>query len=281
MTSIVFAAMLVSACLHATWNAWVKSRADPYGSMIAVGIGAGWPGLVLLAFSGMPDETPWGWIAITIFLSIPAQALLGSAYREGDFVVAYPIVRGLNPLVIAVGSIWLFGERLSPLHALGVAGVSGGIVLLGWAAARRSRSVTPRGLAFASLSGLTTAAAVLADSAGARLANDPIAYAALVSVGNAIAMYAYQMRRMDLPRVLAANWPMSLLAPVISTASYLITIWALGHARVALVISLRETSMLFAIAIGAIFLRERIGAWHGLAVGVVFAGVMLIRGGGA
>ncbi len=281
MTSLVFAAMLVSACLHATWNAWVKSRRDPYGAMVAVSIGAGWPCLILLALYGMPDHTPWGWMALTIFLSIPALALLGSAYREGDFVVAYPIVRGLNPLVIALGSIWLFGERLSLVNALGVACVSAGIVLLGWAAARRSRSVTPRGLAFAGLSGLTTAAAVLSDSAGARLANDPIAYASLLSVGNAIAMYAYQARRMDLPRVLVANWQMTLLAPLISTASYLITIWAISHARVALVISLRETSMLFAVAIGAVFLRERIGVWHGLAVGVVFAGVMLIRGGGA
>ena len=45
----------------------------------------------------------------------------------------------------------------------------------------------------------------------------------------------------------------------------------------ALVISLRETSMLFAVAIGIVFLRERVGAWQGLAVAVVFSGVLLLR----
>ena len=131
---------------------------------------------------------------------------------------------------------------------------------------------------FDTLSALVTAFAVLADSAGARAANDPVAYASIVSIANAIAMAAYQTRRIDLPRALVENWPIAVFAPLISTASYLITIWSLGHAPVALVISLRETSMLFAVAIGIVFLRERVGAWHGLALAVVFAGVLLIRG---
>jgi drug/metabolite transporter (DMT)-like permease len=151
------------------------------------------------------------------------------------------------------------------------------VALLGLAAVRGGRSVTIRGLAFAGLSALVTACAVLSDSAGARAANDPIPYASMVTIGNALAMSAYHVRRIDLPRVLVEHWPITCLAPILSTASYLTTIWSLGHARVALVIALRETSMLFALAIGAIVLRERVGRWHGLAVAIVFAGVLLIR----
>ena len=277
MTSTVLAAMLAAAVLHATWNAWVKSRPDPYGAIVALSIGAGLPCVLLLVWQGLPEHTAWGWIAITIALSVPAQALLGSAYREGDFVVAYPVVRGMNPVVIALGSVALFGERLSLANALGVACVSAGIALLGIAATRRGGSVSVRGLAFAGLAAIVTACAVLADSAGARATNDPIAYASLVSIGNAIAMGAYQMRRIDLPRVLVENRPILLVAPLISTASYLCTIWSIGQAPVALVISLRETSMLFAVAIGVVFLRERLSLWQGLAVAMVFAGVLLLR----
>lgn len=278
MSATVFFAMLLAALLHATWNAWVKSRPDPYGGMVALGVGAGWPCVFLLAWSGMPEIVPWGWIALTIGLSIPAQALLGSAYREGDFVVAYPIVRGLLPVVIALGSIFLFDEGLSAWGALGVLLVSSGIALLGVIATRRGNSISLRGLWLAGLSALVTAFAVLADSAGARAANDPVAYASLVTIGNSIAMVAYQMRRVDLGRVLVDNWPVTLAAPLVSTASYLITIWSLGQARVALVISVRETNILFALAIGALFLRERVDRWHGLAVALVFAGLLLIRG---
>ncbi len=277
MTPTVFAAMLAAALLHASWNAWVKSRPDPYGAMIALAIGAGWPCVILLAWQGLPEHTAWGWIALTIALSVPAQALLGAAYREGDFVVAYPVVRGMNPVVIALGSVALFGERLALSNAIGVTCVSAGIALLGFAAVRRGGKVSPRGLSFAALAALVTAFALLADSAGARATNDPLAYASVVTIGNSIAMSAYQMRRIDLPRVLVENRSITLFAPLISTASYLLTIWSIGKAPVALVISVRETSMLFAVAIGVVFLRERVGVWQGLAVAVVFVGVLLLR----
>ena len=263
--------------LHATWNAWVKSRPDPYGAMVVVSIGAAWPCLLLLAWHGLPEEIPWAWMALTIFLSIPAQALLGSAYREGDFVVAYPLVRGLNPVVIALGSAALFAERLALPKAAGVVCVSAGIALLGWQAMRRSGTVTLKGLGFAALSALATASATLADSAGARVANDPLAYAPLISIANAVAMAVYQMRRIDLRRVFSENRSLAILGPVVSTASYVITIWSIARAPVALVISLRETSILFAVFLGAVFLRERVGPWHAAAVVVVFAGVALIR----
>lgn len=277
MTTTVFLVMLASAGLHATWNAWVKSRRDPYGAMIAIGVGAGWPCAVLLAWTGLPETVPWGFIATTVALSVPAQALLGAAYREGDFVVAYPIVRGVNPVVIAIASAALFGERLGWPAALGVGCVSAGIVLLGVAAARRSRSVSLQGLSFAALSAFITAFAVLADSAGARAANDAVAYGSLITILNSGAMAAYHGRRLDLSKILRENWPITLVAPLVSTASYLLMIWSFGHAPVALVIALRETSMLFAVAIGVGVLRERIGLGHAIAVGIVFGGVLLIR----
>lgn len=274
---IVLAAMLSSALLHASWNAWVKSRPDPYGALIALGVGAAWPNAILLVFSGIPEHAAWGWISVTILLSVPAQALLGSAYREGDFAVAYPMVRGLNPLVIALAAIPLFHERLALPNLLGVLCISAGIALLGWEAARRSRTITLRGLGFAALAAGATATGALTDSMGARVADDPLSYAPLIAIGNGVAMAAYQVRRVDLPRVLAQHWQIALFGPLVSTSSYLLAIWSLTQAPVALVVSLRETSMLFAVAIGAFVLRERVGAWRWLAVAVVFAGVLLIR----
>ncbi len=277
MTTLVFAAMLASALLHATWNAWVKARPDPYGALIALGVGAAWPNLLLLAWNGLPEHAAWGWIGVTILLSVPAQALLGSAYREGDFAVAYPVVRGLNPVVIAIAAVFVYGERLETGPALGVACVSAGIGLLGWEAVRRSKTVTLRGLSFAAASALATAAGALTDSLGARAADDPLSYGPLIAIGNAAAMSAYQVRRVSLPRVFAEHWQIALFGPVLSTASYQLLVWSISEAPVGLVVSLRETSMLFAVGIGAVLLRERVGAWRWLAVAVVFAGVLLIR----
>ena len=85
-----------------------------------------------------------------------------------------------------------------------------------------------------------------------------------------MALAAYQVRRVDLARVLAQHWQIALFGP-------LLAIWSLSQARVALVVSLRATRMLFAVAIGTFKLRERVGAWRRLAAAVVFAGVLLIR----
>lgn len=277
MSTTVFLAMLVSAFLHATWNAWVKSRPDPYRAVVALGIGAAWPSLLLLVGFGLPDSSAWGWIALTILLSIPAQSLLGSAYREGDFAVAYPVVRGLNPVLITIASVWVHGERLEIGQTVGVACVSAGIVLLGWEAVQRSKTVTWKGLSFAALSAFVTALSVLADSLGARAASDPMSYGPFIAVSNGIAMAAYQARRIDLPQTLRAEWKLVVFGALVSTASYQIFVWSISNAPVGLVVSLRETSILFAVAIGALALRERVGVWRWVAVAVVFGGMLLIR----
>jgi drug/metabolite transporter (DMT)-like permease len=43
------------------------------------------------------------------------------------------------------------------------------------------------------------------------------------------------------------------------------------------VVALRETSMLFAVAIAALALRERLGGWRLAAVALMVAGAALIR----
>ena len=100
-----------------------------------------------------------------------------------------------------------------------------------------------------------------------------VAWALLIPVIPVSDSSAYDI----MARTLAEHWPLALLAPVLSTASYQLMLWSIAQAPVAFVISLRETSLLFALAIGALLLGERVGAWRWLAVGVVAAGVVAIR----
>jgi drug/metabolite transporter (DMT)-like permease len=90
-------------------------------------------------------------------------------------------------------------------------------------------------------------------------------------------MAVYQAPRVRLARTLSEHWPLVAIAPLLSTASYQLLLWSIAQAPVAFVVSLRETSMLFAVGIGALLLRERVGAWRWLAVSVVAGGVVAIR----
>lgn len=275
---IVFAAMLASAALHASWNAWVKSSPPSHEALAAVVIGSGVPQGVLLLMAGFPIAAAWPWVLLTVCLSIGGLLLLGSAYREGDFAVAYPLIRGLIPLVLALAAVPLFGERPTAMGIMGVACVSSGLALIAWESARRTRTMTLRGLGFAALAAAITALSVLTDTKGARVAGDPIAYAATIAVLNALVMAGvYELQGKRVSAMLAYHWQVAAGGALIATVSYVIFIWSLMHAPVANVSAVRETSMLFAVGIAAVVLRERIGPWRWAAVTMMFAGLVLLR----
>jgi drug/metabolite transporter (DMT)-like permease len=278
LDSLVFGLMLASAGLHATWNAWVKSREDSTAAVSALVIGAAFPNIAILAVFGLPAAAAWGWIAVTVAISIGALHLLSLAYREGDFAVAYPLIRGLNPIVLVLAGIPLFGEIPSLVQALGALCVSGGLGLIAWESSMRSRTMTLRGIGFAVLAAGTTALSALTDAKGARLSGDAFAYAATISVLNGVFMALFQgLRGHHVPRMLKRHWPILTFGAGLSVVSYTLYIWALMRAPVGLVAALRETSMVFGVAIAALVLRERVGPWRWLAVAVMLTGMMLIR----
>lgn len=64
---------------------------------------------------------------------------------------------------------------------------------------------------------------------------------------------------------------------VSTVASYGIALWAMTLAPVAAIAALRETSILFATAIAALFLRERVGRRRLLAVFLIACGAVAMR----
>jgi drug/metabolite transporter (DMT)-like permease len=275
---LVFGLMLVSAGLHAAWNAWVKSRADSTGAVSALVIGAAFPNIAILAVFGFPPAQAWGWISITVALSIAALHLLSLAYREGDFAVSYPLIRGLIPVVLVLAAIPLFGERPSVANALGVLCVSMGLGLIAWESSMRSRTVTLKGIGFALLAAGITALSALTDAKGARLSESPFSYAATISFLNGVFMAVFQRARgKDVGAMMKRHWPILTFGAWLSVASYTLYIWGVMRAPVGLVAALRETSMVFAILIAALVLRERVGVWRWAAVAAMLSGIVLIR----
>jgi drug/metabolite transporter (DMT)-like permease len=88
-------------------------------------------------------------------------------------------------------------------------------------------------------------------------------------------LQALRGRRVD--RMLVREWPITIFAALVSIVSYQLYIWSLQQAPVALVSAMRETSMLFALLIALVILRERFGLWRWLAVGLMLGGLALMR----
>jgi drug/metabolite transporter (DMT)-like permease len=81
-------------------------------------------------------------------------------------------------------------------------------------------------------------------------------------------------------RVITHHWPQSLASGGASFSAYALVVWAFTREPIALVASLRETSILFSVLLGAGLLNERLTVVKTLAIVSTLTGVVLLRLGG-
>jgi len=269
----VTAAVLGAALLHAGWNAMLKGSSDKDLDTVAISVGAGIIGVGGALYLPAPEAASWPWLAASAAVHIVYFLFLAGAYRWGELSYVYPIMRGGGPMVVALASTAMFGEVLPLWPTLGVALVCAGIVA--FASGKADRRAT----AFALGNALVIAAYTLIDAKGARLSNNPLAYTLWFFAINAVVIYAWAgvRRGAEVPRYLARYWPRMTIGAFLTTASYAIALFAMTLAPVALVAVLRETSVLFAAAFGAILFKEKFTRRRLLATGAVLCGLVALR----
>ena len=269
----VTAAVLGAAVLHAGWNALLKGSRDKDLDTVAISVGAGLLGLAVALCLPLPAAASWPWLAASAVIHIFYFALLAGAYRWGELSYVYPIMRGGGPVVVALASAAVFGEVLPLAPTIGVLLVCSGIVA--FASGHADRRATMFALANAAV----IAAYTLVDAKGARASGSPVAYAMWFFVANGVAIYAYGglRRGSEVPRYVARHWRRAALGAVLTTGTYGTALWAMTVAPVALVAVLRETSVLFAAAFGAILFKEKFTRRRLVATGAVLCGLAALR----
>lgn len=255
MDNWLVAAALLSAALHAGWNAAVKSQGRPTEVMTAQMVIGGLLGLPALLWTGLPALAALPWIAGSTCINLVIVTALLRTYALLGFGTAYPMVRALSVMMVTPAAALLAGERLSSHGLLGIGLIVLSLLLL--AAGNRGNSTIPRAALFwLLLSGLATAGYVLCDAEGVRRAGSPLAYGFVVSATNAAAMFAFQGVAARQWRFVARHAPVALPIAIASTASYLLILWVWSQAAVAPASALRDTSSIFAIVIAILWLRE-------------------------
>jgi drug/metabolite transporter (DMT)-like permease len=271
-------AVLGAALLHAGWNALLKFGEDKQLGAVGLAAGSGAVALAAAPWAGVPAVASWPWFAASAVVHIAYFWALAGAYRWGDMSFSYPIMRGGGPLMVAVAGAVVFGETLARTQLLGVLLVSAGILAFA-AHSARDPVAQRKSLWFALANACVIAAYTLIDAKGARLSGDPVAYALWFFVLNGVVITAVGIlqRGAAVPRYLAQYWRRLGAAGAGAVLAYAIALWAMTLAPVALVAVLRETSVVFAAALGALFLGERFTARRAVATLVVLAGLMALR----
>jgi drug/metabolite transporter (DMT)-like permease len=130
LTGSVLAIVLVSAVVHAWWNLRVKS-ADDRLLLLCLGVcGAGALALPVLLASPPPRDV-WPYVVASVLAETMYFVALARAYDHADFSVAYPLARGLAPLLLAVWSVLFLGERPGVGAWIGIVAIAMGIITLG------------------------------------------------------------------------------------------------------------------------------------------------------
>ena len=286
----VVAAVLLGAALHAGWNALVKSSSDkPLDTALVHLLGAV-VALPLLAIVGLPGPAGLPFIAVSLVVHIGYYIALAGAYQHGDLGLTYPIMRGLAPLLVALGSSSLLGEAPSPAAWAGVLAITSGVALVGLARsgdAMRHPQQHRKALLFAFANAGIIAVYTVVDGLGVRAevaaGGNVLRYVMLLFVLDGIAypLLVWLRRgaagRAHLLAYARQRWPVAALGGCASIGSYAIALWAMTRAPVASVAALRETSVLFAAVLGTLLLKEAFGLQRAIGTAVIVAGVMALR----
>ncbi len=278
MEAHVFAMVLIAALLHAGWNALVKAGEDRLIVMAVVTAGSGVASFAALPFVSFPAPDVWPYIGLSLLLHNGYYLLLLGAYRHGELSHVYPIARGSAPLLVALVSVTVVGETLTRHGLLGVVMIALGILSVALTKGTSGlRELRPVVLALGT--GCFIAAYTVVDGMGARLAGDPHGYTFWLFALDTfpLAIVAVSVHRRDTLRQVGRTWKTGLLGGLVSLIAAWIVIWALTLAPMALVSALRETSMVFAVVIGVVILKERLNLVRLAAMTTALIGTVMLK----
>jgi uncharacterized membrane protein len=278
MHAELVALVLVSALLHAIWGAVVKSSAD---RLMATTVGTLVPALIclfLVRTVTAPDAAAWPFIAGSVALHMAYYAFLLLAYRFGDLSQVYPVARGGTPLVVGAIAVLVIGEALSPMRMAGIAIVAIGLFVI----AADRRLLTAHGalaIGAALLAAIMIGTATAVDFVGLHRANSTLGYIVWINLleGLVLLPLALAIRRNALKALPWRELPKQGFAGLIVVASYGMMLWALSLGAVAPIAALRETSVVFAVLIGAAFLGEPMGRKRAVAAIIVAIGALVVN----
>ncbi len=271
-------AILGAALLHAGWNAMFKSSPDKALENVALAVSRGAIALACVPWLPLPAPASWPWLAASVLVHVAYFWALAGAYRWGDLSFAYPVMRGGAPVLVALASVAVFGELLSWRQSAAVALICAGIVALAGAPGGDAKAGR-RAILFAGGNAAVIATYTLIDGRGVRVSDAAVSYAMWFFVANSAVQIALGAvgRGREIPAYLRQHWRRAALGGAFTLGSYGVALWAMARAPVALVAAVRETSVIFAAVLGALFLGERFTLRRVGATATVLAGLVALR----
>ncbi|MGI3170691.1 EamA family transporter [Pseudooceanicola sp. C21-150M6] len=275
---------LFAAFLHAIFGALQKGRVDPWVSRGAIDI---WNNILALPIALFVVPWPEGreWLLIAGALPIHFAYKLGMAlaYSRGAFTVVYPVVRGMGPVFTVFGAWIVFGEKFTPLQWLGILVLLSGIFGLAIYNLRTievARETLVPALAIAAITGGLVALYTTYDAYAIRATPDPFTFLAWFFVIASVDMPGIALWRwwhlQDRPDPVRVMW-LGFTGAIVAFGSFGSVMLATRLDKVGEAAVLRETSTVFAAAIGYFILKDTIGPRRIVLMTLIALGAIIVE----
>ena len=276
--NLIILLVIFAAFLHAFWNFILKGSSDKSLTMTSVVLGHLPMSFFCLSFFGFPTYESFHLIISSAVLHFFYQIFLLNAYKHGEFSEVYPIARGLAPLIITIfTSIFLF-EKITIFELIGIFCISLSVISYGTRISLKSRT-NFRGFRFAVITGFFIALYSIIDGYGARISQNPFGFYSTMTILNAIIylIYTFFFQKSILTKLLANSKKHFWVGGSASFIAYAIVVCACVYLPIAIVSSLRETSIIFALGLSTFFLKEKINLFKILIFVTIITGIVLLR----
>jgi drug/metabolite transporter (DMT)-like permease len=280
---VIVALVLLSAFLHALWNAMLRLEERKERSLVvAVGVATVFAAAVAGARwqrGEVPFASPGGFGFSLLAGAFEAIyfVTLARAMELGKLGVVYTVSRGGAVLVVWPLSIALFAEVATLPAMAGSLLVLGGLACSGLGAGGTSRGNQRAAVAWAVACAMSIAGYHLAYKAALREATNPSACFAL-SLAVSVTLNLIRLGgegRAGLRPLVRQRWPRLVFMGLVCGGSFLILMEALAIGGSGFVLTLRNTSVLFAAGM-AWWIGERPGRRELAGAVLVAAGAVLM-----
>tara|TARA_B100000029_G_scaffold17647_1_gene18039 strand:- start:681 stop:1523 length:843 start_codon:yes stop_codon:yes gene_type:complete len=278
MSTIVFTSVIFAAFLHAVWNGMVKNYGDKVISVSAIVFGHVPAAILVMLFLPLPTLESVPYIILSALIHQGYQYYLISAYKVGDLTRVYPIARGSGPIIATLISIIFLSLLISKIQILSIFLICFGIIILGLFG--KSTLKNNKAIVYSLATGFFIGSYSLVDGYGARISLSPLSFLGCSFILNAM-IFPFVLKSMNYSNVFnnvikkakVIFW----VGGTISYIVYGIIVWCFTKAPIPIVGALRETSIIFALLIGYLFLKEKLNVTKIISISLIFIGVVLLK----
>lgn len=271
MHSGALALALGSAVTHALWNLLLAGARDTRTAaagqlLVSVAI---WAPVAIVVWDVESAALPY--LAAAAAFQLAYFVLLAAAYEVGELSLVYPLARGGAPLVVAMLALAGAGGSFGAGQAVGIVAIAVGVVAVrGLRGPWHGRDTVLALATAAMIAGYT-----VLDRYGVRHAN-PLTYVWLELLPGALLYAAWVARSRGAAAIRAVIDRRVVLAGIGGIGSYVLVLAALRLESAGPVAAVRETGVVFAVALGALVLGETVSRPRALGALVVAAGTALV-----